>query len=108
MQARSPALIARLLDVPFRDPKGTWWLPALRADEAQGPSQPIWVANSLVRPRELGADNAGCICPIAGAVDSQSDRQIIEALTDAAERDVVIRLYLDKSQFAEHGRVWGD
>ncbi len=37
-----------------------------------------------------------------------SDRQIIEALTDAAERDVVIRLYLDKSQFAEHGPVRGD
>ncbi len=36
-----------------------------------------------------------------------SDRQIIEALTDAAERDVVIRLYLDKSQFAEHGPVRG-
>jgi phosphatidylserine/phosphatidylglycerophosphate/cardiolipin synthase-like enzyme len=36
-----------------------------------------------------------------------SDPQIIEALTDAAERDVVIRLYLDKSQFAEHGPVRG-
>lgn len=32
-----------------------------------------------------------------------SDPQIIIALTDAAERGVVIRLYLDKSQFAEHG-----
>jgi phosphatidylserine/phosphatidylglycerophosphate/cardiolipin synthase-like enzyme len=36
-----------------------------------------------------------------------SDRQIIEALTDAAERDVVIRLYLDSSQFAEHGPIRG-
>ena len=36
-----------------------------------------------------------------------SDPQIIEALTDAAERDVVIRLYLDKSQFAEHGPMRG-
>lgn len=36
-----------------------------------------------------------------------SDPQIIEALTDAAERDVVIRLYLDKSQFAEHGPIRG-
>jgi phosphatidylserine/phosphatidylglycerophosphate/cardiolipin synthase-like enzyme len=36
-----------------------------------------------------------------------SDPQIIEALTDAAERDVVIRLYLDKSQFAEHGPTRG-
>ena len=31
-----------------------------------------------------------------------SDPRIIEALTDAAERGVLIRLYLDKSQFAEH------
>ena len=37
-----------------------------------------------------------------------SDPQIIEALTDAAERDVVIRIYLDKSQFAEHGPFRGD
>jgi phosphatidylserine/phosphatidylglycerophosphate/cardiolipin synthase-like enzyme len=36
-----------------------------------------------------------------------SDKEIIEALTDAAERDVAIRLYLDKSQFAEHGPVRG-
>jgi phosphatidylserine/phosphatidylglycerophosphate/cardiolipin synthase-like enzyme len=36
-----------------------------------------------------------------------TDPQIIEALTDAAERDVVIRLYLDKSQFAEHGPIRG-
>jgi hypothetical protein len=32
-----------------------------------------------------------------------SDPQIIEALTDVGERDVAVRLYLDKSQFAEHG-----
>ena len=32
-----------------------------------------------------------------------SDPRIITALTKAAERGVVIRLYLDKSQFAEHG-----
>jgi phosphatidylserine/phosphatidylglycerophosphate/cardiolipin synthase-like enzyme len=31
-----------------------------------------------------------------------SDPRIIEALTDAAERGVVIRLYLDRSQFAQH------
>ena len=36
-----------------------------------------------------------------------SDPRIIEALTDAAERDVVVRIYLDKSQFAEHGPVRG-
>ena len=37
-----------------------------------------------------------------------SDTQIIEALTDAAERDVTIRLYLDRSEFAEHGPVRGE
>jgi phosphatidylserine/phosphatidylglycerophosphate/cardiolipin synthase-like enzyme len=36
-----------------------------------------------------------------------SDARIIEALTDAAERGVLIRLYLDKSQFAEHGPTPG-
>jgi phosphatidylserine/phosphatidylglycerophosphate/cardiolipin synthase-like enzyme len=36
-----------------------------------------------------------------------SDSRIIEALTDAAERGVLIRLYLDKSQFAEHGPTGG-
>ena len=36
-----------------------------------------------------------------------SDPRIIEALTDAAERGVLIRLYLDKSQFAEHGPTPG-
>jgi hypothetical protein len=36
-----------------------------------------------------------------------SDARIIEALTDAAERDVLIRLYLDKSQFSEHGPTRG-
>ena len=32
-----------------------------------------------------------------------SDRQINEALTEAAERDVVIRLYLDKSHSPSTG-----
>ncbi len=36
-----------------------------------------------------------------------SDPRIIEALTDAAERGVLIRLYLDRSQFAEHGPARG-
>ena len=31
-----------------------------------------------------------------------TDRPIIEALAEAADRGVVVRLYLDKSQFAEH------
>ena len=36
-----------------------------------------------------------------------SDPQVIEALVKAAERGVVIRLYFDKSQFAEHGPTRG-
>ena len=36
-----------------------------------------------------------------------SDQRIIEALTDAAERGVLVRLYLDRSQFAEHGATRG-
>jgi phosphatidylserine/phosphatidylglycerophosphate/cardiolipin synthase-like enzyme len=36
-----------------------------------------------------------------------SDPRIIEALTAAAERGVLIRLYLDRSQFAEHGPTRG-
>jgi phosphatidylserine/phosphatidylglycerophosphate/cardiolipin synthase-like enzyme len=36
-----------------------------------------------------------------------SDPRVIEALTDAAERGVLVRLYLDKSQFAEHGPTRG-
>jgi len=36
-----------------------------------------------------------------------SDPRIIEALTAAAERGVLIRLYWDRSQFAEHGPTRG-
>jgi phosphatidylserine/phosphatidylglycerophosphate/cardiolipin synthase-like enzyme len=36
-----------------------------------------------------------------------SDPQVIAALVEAAERGVVIRLYFDKSQFAEHGPTRG-
>ena len=47
-----------------------------------------------IRSAELSIDMAAYVL---------SDQQIIEALTIAAEREVVIRLYLDKSQFSEHG-----
>ena len=36
-----------------------------------------------------------------------SDGKVIEALTGAAERDVVIRLYLDRSQFEQHAPQTG-
>jgi phosphatidylserine/phosphatidylglycerophosphate/cardiolipin synthase-like enzyme len=36
-----------------------------------------------------------------------SDPKVVGALIDAAERGVVIRLYFDRSQFAEHGPTRG-
>jgi phosphatidylserine/phosphatidylglycerophosphate/cardiolipin synthase-like enzyme len=47
-----------------------------------------------IRRAELSIDMAAYVL---------SDQQIIDALTSAAEREVVIRLYLDKSQFSQHG-----
>jgi phosphatidylserine/phosphatidylglycerophosphate/cardiolipin synthase-like enzyme len=51
-----------------------------------------------IRRAELSIDIAAYVL---------SDPRIIEALTDAAERGVLIRLYLDRSQFAEHGPTRG-
>jgi phosphatidylserine/phosphatidylglycerophosphate/cardiolipin synthase-like enzyme len=53
--------------------------------------------------REIGL--AGLSIDMAAYV--LSDPRIIEALTAAAERGVLIRLYLDRSQFAEHGPTRG-
>ena len=36
-----------------------------------------------------------------------SDQPVIEALTAAAERDVAVRLYFDRSQFSQHGLRYG-
>lgn len=46
---------------------------------------------------------AGATLTIDMAAYVLSDVRIIEALTDAAERDVAVRLYFDKSQFSQHG-----
>ena len=53
----------------------------------------------LVDTRAIGAAQLS----IDMAAYVLSDEPVIEALTSAAERDVVIRLYLDRSQFSEHG-----
>jgi len=46
---------------------------------------------------------AGARLTIDMAAYVLSDQRIIEALTAAAERDVAVRIYLDKSQFSQHG-----
>ena len=46
-------------------------------------------------------DNAANSIDMAAYV--LSDPAVIEALSDAADRGVTIRLYLDKGQFSEHG-----
>ena len=46
---------------------------------------------------------AGAESSIDMAAYVLSDTRVIEALTAAAERDVCVRLYFDKSQFAQHG-----
>jgi phosphatidylserine/phosphatidylglycerophosphate/cardiolipin synthase-like enzyme len=76
-----------------------------------------------VEGRKISAGDSLCAARNLESVDAQeigrtqlsidiaayvlSDPRIIEALTDAAERGVLIRLYLDKSQFAEHGPTRG-
>ena len=46
---------------------------------------------------------AGAELSIDMAAYVLSDRRVIEALTAAAERGVVVRIYFDKSQFSQHG-----
>ena len=78
-----------------------------KGSETEGPQPEIHYAprenlESLdaraIRRAELSIDMAAYVL---------SDPRIIEALTDAAERGVLIRLYLDRSQFAEHGPTRG-
>jgi phosphatidylserine/phosphatidylglycerophosphate/cardiolipin synthase-like enzyme len=78
-----------------------------KGSETEGPQPEIHYAprenlESLdaraIRRAELSIDMAAYVL---------SDPRIIEALTDAAERGVLIRLYLDRSQFTEHGPTRG-
>lgn len=84
---------------------GATW--AEKGSEAEGPQAQIHYAPrenlESVDIREI--ERAQLSIDMAAYVSS--DVRIIEALTDAAERGVVIRLYLDKSQFAEHGPTRG-
>jgi phosphatidylserine/phosphatidylglycerophosphate/cardiolipin synthase-like enzyme len=89
---------------------GTTW--AERGSKANGPRAQGPEAQIHYAPREnlesLDAREIGrAQLSIDMAAYVLSDSEVIEALTDAAERGVVIRLYLDKSQFAEHGPTRG-
>jgi phosphatidylserine/phosphatidylglycerophosphate/cardiolipin synthase-like enzyme len=80
---------------------------AEKGSRAEGPQPEIHYA-----PREnLESLDARAIGRTELSIDMGayvlSDPGIIEALTDAAERGVLIRLYLDRSQFAEHGPTRG-
>ena len=78
-----------------------------KGSETEGPQPEIHYA-----PREnLESLDARAIHRAELSIDMAayvlSDPRIIEALTDAAERGVLIRLYLDRSQFTEHGPTRG-
>ena len=72
-----------------------------------GPSAEIHYAPQenleAVDAREIGSARLS----IDMAAYVLSDERVIEALTAAAERDVAVRLYFDRSQFAEHGLRYG-
>lgn len=80
---------------------------AERGSSAQGPQPKIHYAP----PENLESLDAREISRAELSIDMAayvlSDQRIIEALTEAAERGVLIRLYLDRSQFAEHGATRG-
>ena len=84
---------------------GAAW--AEKGSRAEGPQPEIHYAPrenlESLDAREIGRAQLS----IDMAAYVLSDPRIIEALTDAAERGVVIRLYLDRSQFAEHGPTRG-
>jgi phosphatidylserine/phosphatidylglycerophosphate/cardiolipin synthase-like enzyme len=69
--------------------------PVARAEVHYAPVENL----GLVDARVIG----GAQLSIDMAAYILSDPRIIGALTAAAERDVVVRLYFDKSQFSQHG-----
>ena len=84
---------------------GAAW--ADKASKVEGPPPQIHYAPrenlESLDARELGRAQLS----IDMAAYVLSDAHVIEALIDAAERGVVIRLYFDRSQFAEHGPTRG-
>ena len=81
-------------------------LPALSGDGPIGRAEIHYAPEEnleLVDARIIG----GAQSSIDMAAYVLSDQRIIEALTAAAERDVAVRLYFDKSQFSQHGLKFG-
>ncbi len=69
--------------------------PVARAEIHYAPEENLELVDArVIRGAELSIDMAAYVL---------SDSRIIEALTAAAERDVCVRLYFDKSQFSQHG-----
>jgi len=69
--------------------------PIARAEIHYAPEENLELVDArVIGGAELSIDMAAYVL---------SDRQVIEALTAAAEREVCVRLYLDKSQFSQHG-----
>ena len=69
--------------------------PVARAEIHYAPEENLELVDArVIGGAELSIDMAAYVL---------SDPRVIEALTAAAERDVVVRLYFDKSQFAQHG-----
>ncbi len=69
--------------------------PVERAEIHYAPEENLELVDArVIGGAELSIDMAAYVL---------SDRRIIDALTAAAERDVVVRIYFDKSQFSQHG-----
>ena len=69
--------------------------PVERAEIHYAPEENLELVDArVIGGAELSIDMAAYVL---------SDRRIIDALTAASERDVVVRIYFDKSQFSQHG-----
>ena len=89
---------------------------ALLACRVAAAGLPLWAAAAAAElhyaPREnLESVDAALIDDSETSIDMAayvlSDQRVIAALIDAADRGVVIRLYLDKGQYAQHDPLRG-
>lgn len=79
----------------FALPASTGAGPVARAETHYAPAENLELVDvRIIGDAELSIDMAAYVL---------SDTRVIEALTAAAERDVAVRLYFDKSQFSQHG-----
>jgi phosphatidylserine/phosphatidylglycerophosphate/cardiolipin synthase-like enzyme len=97
---RAAALLAACATLAFSYPTPAADGTILRAEIHYAPSEDLeFVDAGVIGGAELTIDMAAYVL---------SDRRIIEALTAAAERNVAVRVYLDKSQFSQHGLRFGE